>query len=444
MNNYLKNVLKKFENKYFYQKEYLDAIKQFLNSINDYVNLNPIIEEFNIVERILEPDRIISFKVPWVDDSGNYRVNKGYRVQHSNALGVYKGGTRFVSNLDESVLKFLAFEQTFKNSLTTLPLGGAKGGSDFNPLNKSINERKRFAQSYMMELYKYIGVDTDIPAGDLGVSSLEIGYMYGTYKRLTNKHNASFTSKGVSYGGSLLRPESTGYGIAYVTKEALKRHFNKDIKGMDVIISGSGQVGINTAYKIKELGANLIAISSIYGVVYDKNGIDIKLVDKLNKNNKNIKEYLKTHKDAKYYKNTNDIWKIKADIAIPCATQHELNLNDSNNLIKNNIKLIVEGSNKPSTNDAIKNFKDNKILLVPSKAANSGGVIVSTLEMEQNQTFSKWTKEKVDKKLKELMVHIFNNLYDHAKENNEIYDLEKTANVLAFKNLYKAILEQGL
>lgn len=444
MNKELKDLYLKFEEKYFYQKEYLSSINQFLNSISNYYETLEDNNKLSIIESLLIPDRIITFKVPWTDDLGNKRVNIGYRVQHNNAIGVYKGGTRFVKDLNESVLKFLAFEQTFKNALTNLPLGGAKGGSDFNPLNKSDLEKKRFSQSYMIELHKYIGPNIDVPAGDLGVTYKDIAHMYGIYKRITNFHDASFTSKHISYGGSLLRPESTGYGISYITEKAYKLYNDESLENKTVVISGSGQVGINTAYKMRELNAKLIAMSSIYGVIYDENGIDVELVDKLNRENKNIKEYLKKHKGAKYFKDTKEIWNIKCDIAIPCATQYELDINDATKLVNNKVKLIVEGSNKPSTNEAIKYFYDNKIVLVPSKVANAGGVIVSNLEMEQNQTFKKWDSLTVDNKLKEIMYTTFNNLYQKSLKLEDKYNLEKAANILAFKYLYDAIKLQDL
>ena len=444
MNTYLTKVYVKLENKYPNQYEYLNAVKQFLLSINDYVESIDDLEQLNIIERIVEPDRIISFKVPWVDDNGNVQVNVGWRVQHSNLLGVYKGGIRFSKDVNESIIKFLAFEQTFKNSLSELPLGGAKGGSDFNPLNKSDLEIMRFSQNFMRELYKHIGPDIDVPAGDLGVSAKEVGYLYGMYKKLTSTHNPTFTSKGLSFGGSLLRPESTGYGICYVTEKALNTYFNDSIKNKKVIISGAGQVGINTARKAKELGAKVIAISCLKGVLYNEDDLDLDLISNLNSSKDELDVYLEKYPNTKYFKNPKDIWKIKADIAIPCATQNELDESDAKTLIDNGLKMLVEGANKPSTDKAIEKFIKNKVLFIPSKAANTGGVSVSSLEMHQNATTSKWSAEEVDSKLKVIMGNIFDNIYETAKEINNIYNLEKAANIASFKKIYEAMKAQGV
>jgi len=444
MNTYLTKVYVKLENKYPNQYEYLNAVKQFLLSINDYVESIDDLEQLNIIERIVEPDRIISFKVPWVDDNGNVQVNVGWRVQHSNLLGVYKGGIRFSKDVNESIIKFLAFEQTFKNSLSELPLGGAKGGSDFNPLNKSDLEIMRFSQNFMRELYKHIGPDIDVPAGDLGVSAKEVGYLYGMYKKLTSTHNPTFTSKGLFFGGSLLRPESTGYGICYVTEKALNTYFNDSIKNKKVIISGAGQVGINTARKAKELGAKVIAISCLKGVLYNEDNLDLDLISKLNSSKDELDVYLEKYPNTKYFKNPKDIWKIKADIAIPCATQNELDESDAKTLIDNGLKMLVEGANKPSTDKAIEKFIKNKVLFIPSKAANTGGVSVSSLEMHQNATTSKWSAEEVDSKLKVIMGNIFDNIYETAKEINNIYNLEKAANIASFKKIYEAMKAQGV
>lgn len=444
MNTYLKKVYIKLENKYPNQYEYLNAVKQFLLTITDYIETIDDIESLNIIERIVEPDRIISFKVPWVDDNGNVKVNIGWRVQHSNLLGVYKGGIRFSKNVNESILKFLAFEQTFKNSLSDLPLGGAKGGSDFDPIGKSDLEIMRFSQNFMRELYKHIGPDIDVPAGDLGVSAKEIGYLYGMYKKLTTTHNHAFTSKGLSFGGSLLRPESTGYGICYVTEKALNTYFNDTIKDKKVIISGAGQVGINTALKAKDLGAKVIAISCSKGVLYDEVDLDLELIKELNSGPEELDVYLDKYPNTKYFKNPKELWNIKADIAIPCATQNELDANDAKKLIDNGLKMLVEGANKPSTDKAIELFIKNKVLFIPSKAANTGGVSVSSLEMLQNATTSKWSAEEVDRELKTIMENIFDNIYETAKDLNNIYNLEKAANVASFKKIYEAMKAQGV
>lgn len=444
MDKYLDNIYKKLEEKYYYQTEYLNTVKQFLLSINDSLNDFNYIKKLNIIERFVTPDRIITFKVPWTDDKGVTHVNLGYRVQHSNLLGVYKGGIRFHPSVNESILKFLALEQTLKNSLTDLPLGGAKGGSDFNPKGKSDNEIMRFCQNFIRELHKHIGPEIDVPAGDLGVGAKEVGYMFGMYKKLTSKHNYVFTSKGLSYGGSLLRPESTGYGICYITEKALDTYFNTSLKDKRVIISGAGQVGINVAYKAIELGAKVIAISNTSGVIYDETSIDLELIDTIDSNGVDLKEYLETYPNTEFIPDTKAIWGIKADIAIPSATQNELDLDDAKRLVKNGVKLVVEGANKPSDNDAVDYFIDNNVLVIPSKAANAGGVIVSSLEMEQNASTSKWPSELVDEKLKENMYNIFDNIYNTSLSVNDEYNLVKATNIAAFKKLYDAMKAQGV
>lgn len=444
MNKYLNDVYKKISDKYYYQSEYLSTVKQFLLAINDHVSKLDELESLNIIERFITPDRIITFKVPWVCDKGITHVNIGYRVQHSNLLGVYKGGIRFHPTVNESILKFLALEQTLKNSLTDLPLGGAKGGSDFNPKGKSNNEIMRFSQNFMRELYKHIGPEIDVPAGDLGVGAKEIGYMFGMYKKITSKHNYVLTSKAMAYGGSLLRPESTGYGICYITEKALNTYYDTSLKGKRVIISGAGQVGINVAYKAIELGAKVIAISNTSGVIYDETSIDLELIDKIDVNGVDLKEYLDTYPNTVFINNTKAIWDIKADIAIPSATQNELDLDDAKKLVKNGVKVVVEGANKPSTNDAFEYFINNNVLFIPSKAANAGGVIVSSLEMEQNATTSKWTSDLVDEKLKENMYNIFDNIYNTALSINDKYNLVKATNIAAFKKLYEAMKAQGI
>lgn len=435
MNIYLKELFDKYAKKYYYQKEYLEALKQFLLTIDDGLEEN---FDLSIIEDLITPNNIIKFKVPWVNDKGENKVNMGYRIQHNNLLGVYKGGLRFVKDLDESVLKFLALEQTLKNSLTNLPLGGAKGGADFDPEDKSLAERKRFAESFMIELHKYIGPDFDVPASDLGVSNEEINYMYKMYKRITNRSNGVLTSKLESSGGSPLRFQATGYGVAFMTEKALKTYFNDTLLNKKVIISGAGQVGINAAYKISELGGIIIAISNLNGVIYDEKGINLTLVDYLNKNKISLKKYLNEYPSAIYYPDPKDIWSIKAELAIPCATQYELDEEDAQTLINNGLKLVVEGANKPSTNAAINLFIKNKILLVPSKAANTGGVIVSTFEMTQNATFTKWSKMEVEEKLKNIIYNIFNNIYLKSQALNDPFNLEKAANIVAFDNLYQA------
>lgn len=438
MNTYLSQVYEKLEKKYFYQEEFLSTALEFLNSISTYVDENPDVVELNIVEQLLEPDRIITFKVPWTDDQGAIQINTGYRVQFNNVLGVYKGGTRFTTNVNESVLKFLSLEQTLKNALTNLPLGGAKGGADFDPTNKSKHEIKRFTESYMLELVKYIGFDIDVPAGDIGVSQKEIGYMFNFYKRLTNRHDGVLTGKHPSYGGSLVRPESTGYGVCYITNSALTRLFNDSLENKTVLVSGSGQVGINAAFKAKELNARVIGMSSITGVIHDPNGIDIELINIIQKNKESFKVYLDDYPNAFYYEDVTKLWDIKADIIMPCATQNEIDINSAKKILANNPLLISEGANKPLTTEATEYLLKNKIVVIPSKAANAGGVATSGLEMQQNATFSKWGFDEVDNKLHEIMDNIFNNIYSYSANKN--VSLTEAANVISFKMIHEAYI----
>ena len=439
MEKYLSNLLNTYNERYFYQKEYLDVLTQFINSIKDDHDLVHKFKQTNFLENFFNPNRIITFKVPWYDDSGNLNINTGYRVQHSNALGIYKGGIRFHKTVNESVLKMLAFEQTLKNSLTNLPLGGAKGGSDFDPMYKSKAEKRRFSESFMIELNKYIGPNIDVPAGDLGVSGDEIAYMYSIYKRITNKTDGVLTSKHHSFGGSLLRPESTGYGIAYVTNKILDLYFKEKLLNKKIVISGTGQVGFNTALKVKELGGTIIAISNIDGVIYNEDGIDLNILKNILDLEININNYLDSYPDTIFYEDIKKLWTINADILIPCATQFEINEDDALNIIKNKPMLVVEGSNKPTTSDAANILKQNNILVVPSKAANSGGVIVSNFEMIQNSTFTKWTSSEVDLKLKIQMETIIDTIYNEATTLNDINNLEKASNIVSIKRLYEAI-----
>lgn len=444
MEKYLDNIYHKMENKYPNQTEYLNSLKPMLESFDELVKDNPKISELNIIERLITPDRVISFKVPWVNDQGEVLVNTGYRVQFNNLLGPYKGGLRFHPSVNESVLKFLALEQTLKNSLTGLPLGGAKGGADLDPKGMSDFEMMRFTNSYMTELSKYLGPDIDVPAGDIGVSKREIGYLFGTYKRMTNRHNGTLTGKDISYGGSLLRPEATGYGLCYITNAALKRYHNTDFKDKLVLISGTGKVALNAAFKARELGGIVVAMSATTGVINDNNGLDLELIRNIKDNRKSIKEYLKTYPKALYKKDPKSIWDIKCDIALPSATQDEADLKDIEKLIKNGVLIVAEGANKPLTNDASTLLKESNILFIPSKAANAGGVSVSSFEMAQNSTHSSWSALEVDTKLKETMINIFENIYKTAKDLGNIYDLEKAANLFAFNKLYEAMLHQGI
>ncbi|HKL95406.1 MAG TPA: NADP-specific glutamate dehydrogenase [Haploplasma sp.] len=436
MNKYLNDLYLKLESKYSHQTEYLNTVKAFFQSINTYVNEHEDIARLNIVEQLIEPDRIISFKVPWVDDNGINQVNTGYRVQFSNLLGVYKGGIRFDSSVNESILKFLSLEQTLKNALTNLPLGGAKGGADFDPTNKSQAEIKRFTESFIIELNKYLGPDIDVPAGDLGVSQKTIGYMYNMSKRLTNRHNGIFTGKHTSYGGSLVRPEATGYGLCYITNSALNTLYNDSLQDKTVLVSGSGQVGINAAYKAKALGAKVIGMSSITGIIHDDQGIDIDLISTIQYNKESLKKYLETYPHAKYDTNVKNLWKIQADIIMPCATQNEIDLDDAKNILKNKVTIVAEGANKPLTNEATTYLLNNDVVIIPSKAGNAGGVATSGLEMQQNATFSKWSFEKVDNELHNIMDSIFTNIYNYSIKYN--VTLTEAANVVSFQMIHEA------
>ncbi|WP_025724430.1 NADP-specific glutamate dehydrogenase [Acholeplasma granularum] len=444
MHEHLESIYHDLKLKYPYQKEYLQSVLEFFESINNVLLEDPKIIESNVIRNIVEPDRIITFKVPWVDDKGKNRFNTGYRVQFNQALGPYKGGIRFTPNVNESVLKFLGFEQTFKNSLTGLPLGGGKGGSDFNPKNKSDAELLRFCQSFMIELHRHLGPTLDVPAGDIGVSQKAIGYMFGMYKRLTHAHHGSFTGKGTNYGGSLGRTEATGYGIIYMTLAALDKYFNTDLKNITIIISGSGNVALHTAYKAKQMGANVVAMSSIDGVIYHPQGIDVALLEHIKEHNQLIEVYLERYPNAVFSKDTKKIWEIPCEIALPCATENELELEDVKKLVKNGLKMLVEGANMPTTLDATHYLLEHNILFIPGKAANAGGVSVSGLEMQQNALHTSWTFETVDNKLKEIMTKLFNSIYETAKSYDKPFDLVSGANILSFKRIYQAMLDQGL
>jgi glutamate dehydrogenase (NADP+) len=395
--------------------------------------------------RMVEPERVLMFRVNWVDDNGEIQVNRGYRVQMNSAIGPYKGGLRFHPTVNLSILKFLALEQVFKNSLTTLPMGGGKGGSDFDPKGKSDGEVMRFCQSFMTELYRYIGPNTDVPAGDMGVGGREIGYMFGQYKKLKKEFTGVLTGKGLSWGGSLIRPESTGYGTVYFAENMLN-HVSNSIKGKTVVISGSGNVAQFAAEKCIQLSAKVISMSDSSGTVYDSDGIDTEklnfIMDLKNVKRGRINEYVHKYPNAVFFKNKTP-WEIKCDIALPCATQNELNENDAENLIKNGCICVSEGANMPCEPDAIKIFKQNKILYAPGKASNAGGVAVSGLEMAQNSLRYSWSREEVDSKLKEIMKDIHNSCLIHGQEKNYV-NYEKGANIAGFIKVADAMLAQGV
>jgi len=394
---------------------------------------------------MVEPERVLMFRVNWVDDNGEIQVNRGYRVQMNSAIGPYKGGLRFHPTVNLSILKFLALEQVFKNSLTTLPMGAGKGGSDFDPKGKSDGEVMRFCQSFMTELYRYIGPNTDVPAGDIGVGGREIGYMFGQYKKLKKEFTGVLTGKGLSWGGSLIRPEATGYGTVYFAENMLN-HVSNSIKGKTVIISGSGNVAQYAAEKCIQLSAKVISMSDSSGTIYDSDGIDTEklnfIMDLKNIKRGRINEYIKKYPNAVFFKNKTP-WEIKCDIALPCATQNELNEDDAKNLVKNGCICVSEGANMPCEPNAIKIFKLNKILYAPGKASNAGGVAVSGLEMAQNSLRYSWSREEVDSKLKEIMKDIHNSCLIHGQEKNYV-NYEKGANIAGFIKVADAMLAQGV
>ncbi len=443
--SYLQGVFDKVCQRNAGEPEFIQAVKEVLESFEPVVAKRPDIVEAGIIDRIVEPERFIQFRVSWVDDAGKVQVNRGYRVQFNSAIGPYKGGLRLHPTVNASVIKFLGFEQTFKNSLTGLPMGGGKGGSDFDPKGKSEGEIMRFCQSFMTELYKHIGPNTDVPAGDIGVGAREIGYMYGQYKRLANDTASVLTGKGLSYGGSLGRTQATGYGLCYLTQEMLSCMKKDSFKGKKVVISGSGNVAIYAAEKAAELGAAVIAMSDSAGYVVDEKGIDLAAMKQLKEVERGrIKEYPARVPSAKYIEGCRGIWSVKCDIALPCATQNELDGEGAEMLIKNGVMAVSEGANMPSTPEAVAKFQAAGILFAPAKAANAGGVAVSGLEMCQNAARYSWTFEEVDSKLHDIMVNIFHNAYNASKEFGEEGNLVMGANIAGFMKVADAMKWQGV
>ncbi|RJE48869.1 MULTISPECIES: NADP-specific glutamate dehydrogenase [unclassified Dehalobacter] len=426
------------------EPEFHQALKEVLESLEPVIAKHPEYEKAGILERLVEPERVIMFRVPWVDDKGNVQVNRGFRVQFNSAIGPYKGGLRLHPSVNLGIIKFLGFEQIFKNSLTGLPIGGGKGGSDFDPKGKSDNEIMKFCQSFMTELCKHIGADTDVPAGDIGVGGREIGYMFGQYKRVRNLFEGVLTGKGLTYGGSLVRTEATGYGLVYLMDEAIK-DIGKSFKGATVVISGSGNVSIYAAEKAMHLGANVVALSDSNGYIYDKNGIDLKTVKQLKEiERRRIKDYLEFHPKAEYKEGFEGIWTIPCDIALPCATQNELNEESAKALVANKCFAVGEGANMPSTPEAVKVFHANKIIFAPGKAANAGGVATSALEMSQNSMRYSWTFEEVDAKLKDIMVNIYRNASSAAKEYGCEGNLVVGANIAGFLKVANTMMAHGV
>ena len=447
--SYVDEVLEKVKAKNADQPEFLQAVTEVLNSLRPVVDANE--EQYRklaILERITEPDRQIMFRVPWVDDNGQVQVNRGFRVQFNNAIGPYKGGIRLHPSVNLSIIKFLGFEQVFKNSLTTLPIGGGKGGSDFDPKGKSDNEIMKFCQSFMTELYKYIGADTDVPAGDIGTGAREIGFMFGQYKRIRDLYEGVLTGKGLTYGGSLARTEATGYGLLYLTQELMKCH-GESMEGKTVAVSGSGNVAIYATEKAQQMGAKVVTLSDSTGWIYDPEGIDVALLKEVKEVKRaRLSEYAAARSSAEYHdkKDANDhgVWNIKVDIALPCATQNELNLDDAKALVANGVKAVCEGANMPTTWEATEYLQKNGVWFVGGKAANAGGVATSALEMSQNSERLSWSFEEVDSKLKGIMVGIYHAIDDAAKKYGKEGDYVAGANIAGFEKVVNAMIAQGV
>ena len=444
MANYCQRVLDDLKVRYAHEPEFIQAATEILTTLKPVIERNEEkYEAAGLLERFVEPERIITFRVPWIDDQGKVQVNRGYRVQFNSAIGPYKGGLRLHPSVNQSILKFLGFEQILKNSLTGLPIGGGKGGSDFDPKGKSDNEVQRFCQSFMTELYRYIGKDTDVPAGDIGVGAREIGYLYGQYKRITGLYEGVLTGKGLTWGGSLARKEATGYGLCYFTQAMMERN-GKTIAGKTVVVSGSGNVAIYAVQKITEMGAKVVAMSDSNGYIYDPDGIKLDVVKQLKEvERKRIKEYVKAVPTATYTEGCSGIWTISCQIALPCATQNEINEASAKALIANGVEAVGEGANMPSTLEATAAFQQAGVLFAPAKAANAGGVAVSALEMSQNSQRLSWTFEEVDAKLKDIMVNIFAKVdlaaHEYAKEG----DYVAGANIAGFLKVADAMMAQG-
>jgi len=452
MNEYVAKVISQVKARNPGEPEFHQTVQEVTESLSPVFDTLPRYRNFMIIERIVEPERVIMFRVPWQDDRGNIQINRGYRIEMNSAIGPYKGGLRFHPTVYLGILKFLAFEQVLKNSLTTLPMGGGKGGSDFDPKGKSDNEVMRFCQSFMSELFHHIGPNTDVPAGDIGVGGREIGFLFGQYKRLKNEFTGVLTGKGIDWGGSLIRPEATGYGAVYFAEEMLKTR-NDTLQGKTALVSGSGNVAQYTVEKLLDLGAKPITLSDSNGFIHDESGINREklsfVMDLKNVRRGRIKEYADKFKTSKYYPvdtnlDYNPLWNIKAQCAFPSATQNEINAKDAANLLKNGVYVVTEGANMPSTLEATKLFIDRKILYGPAKAANAGGVATSGLEMSQNSLHLSWTREEVDSKLREIMVKIHKNCFETAERFGTPGNLVNGANIAGFLKVADAMIDQGL
>lgn len=441
--SYVDSVIEQVKAKNANEPEFIQAVTEVLTSLKPVIDANPEYGKAGLLERIVEPERVIMFRVPWVDDSGKVQVNRGFRVQFNSCLGPYKGGLRLHPSVNLGIIKFLGFEQIFKNSLTTLPMGGGKGGSDFDPKGKSDAEVMRFCQSFMTELCKHVGADTDVPAGDIGTGAREIGYMFGQYKRIRNVWEGVLTGKGLSYGGSLARTEATGYGLIYFVQEYLKGK-GDSFEGKTVAVSGSGNVAIYATEKAQQLGAKVVTLSDSTGWIYDANGIDLDLVKQIKEVERGrISEYAKRREGVEYHEGRG-VWTIKVDIALPCATQNELFIEDAKMLAANGCQIVAEGANMPTTMDATQYLQENGVVFMPGKAANAGGVATSGLEMSQNSERLSWSFEEVDAKLQGIMVNIFHAADDAAREYGVEGDYVAGANIAGFKKLADAMLAQGI
>jgi len=443
--SYIKEVIDQVIERNPGEPEFHQAVTEVLESLQVVIDKHPEYRRAGILERIVEPERQIIFRVPWVDDQGNVRVNRGFRVQFNSAIGPYKGGIRFHPSVYLGIIKFLGFEQIFKNSLTGLPIGGGKGGSDFDPKGKSEGEVMRFCQSFMTELYRHIGSDVDVPAGDIGVGAREVGYMFGQYKRIRNSFESGvLTGKGLTYGGSLVRREATGYGVVYLADQMIKAK-GKSFEGAKVVVSGSGNVATYCAEKVFQLGGKVVAMSDSNGYIFDPNGIKLDTIKQIKEvERKRIKEYAVIHPEAEYHEGSSGIWEVPCDIALPCATQNELDEKAAKTLVSNGCFAVAEGANMPSTPEAIDVFMSNNILFAPGKAANAGGVATSALEMTQNSMRYSWSFEEVDAKLKNIMINIYKNISRAAKEYGHEDNLILGANVAGFKKVAEAMMAQGV
>ena len=445
MNAYIESVIETVKKKHGSEPEFVQTVEEVLSSLDPVVSAHPEYEAVDLLGRMVEPERMFTFRVVWTDDAGKTHTNIGYRCQFNGALGPYKGGLRFQPNVYPGIIKFLGFEQIFKNSLTGLPIGGAKGGSDFDPAGKSDAEVMRFCQSFMTALYRYIGPDVDVPAGDINVGGREIGYLFGQYKRIRDEYSGVLTGKGLEFGGSLARTEATGYGVCYYTQEALRVLKNDSFEGKTVVVSGSGNVAIYAVQKAEELGAKVVTVSDSNGYVYDPNGIDVAVVKQIKEVERGrIKEYAERVPSAEYHEGCSGVWTVPCDIALPCATQNEVNGESAEALVKNGCKVVVEGANMPSTPEAIEVYQKNGLLYGPAKAANAGGVAVSGLEMSQNSYRLSWSFEEVDAKLKNIMETIVADSLAAAKEYGHEGDLMLGANAAGFVKVANAMVAQGI